>query len=472
MLIKRLRYKYQIVIFTFSTLLLLLISLHKANTSPTESFYLYQYRIWEFMCGGLLFLLKSNIKNPIGPQQKNYLSVVGLLLIAITISYARDTSLWPGPATLPAIFGTCLIIACADGETFTGRMLTNAIVQTIGSISYSLYLWHQPLISIAKYELGNILDLPVKASILALSITLAFFTHKYIENVFAKKSKTNTFTLSACAAGIILIFGISQTLKSNFLDTIRYSQYEIEVFEQYEQRGQYVRSRFFNHHLTDFDYDDNSPNILIIGDSFGQDFTNILYENGIIEQLSLSTYYIPTRCGNVFTSEDVSQFIPERQRISCVSPARYENSRVLELIPQADQIWLTSLWWEWTFDYLPQTIENISALTNAEILVIGRKNFGQRSLSDFRRGGVESLLETRSVRPRVEDLLEQMALIVPRYTSYLDLQYLVCQSYAACTNTLNGRLPLSYDGGHLSPSGAKQIGEQLFELLSAQINTD
>ena len=144
--------------------------------SPTATFYLLPARGWELLLGGLLALRPAPTRKLPGEAW------AGLGLIAVAaLAYTRATP-FPGAAAVLPCLGTVLVLragAAAGGRA--NRLLTAVPMVFIGRISYSLYLWHWPLLVFAAYRTTGDLDIPTKLGLVALSFGLAVLSWWAIE---------------------------------------------------------------------------------------------------------------------------------------------------------------------------------------------------------------------------------------------------------------------------------------------------
>jgi hypothetical protein len=120
---------------------------------------------------------------------------------------------------IPTI-GASLIILYATNETITGKVLSNKILVSVGLLSYSAYLWHQPLFAFARHRS---IDNPSQTTFLILSILtfiLAYFSWKYIEKPFREKNKftkNQIFTYAACGSIFFIAIGVTVDLNKGFV---------------------------------------------------------------------------------------------------------------------------------------------------------------------------------------------------------------------------------------------------------------
>ncbi|MDQ0322871.1 peptidoglycan/LPS O-acetylase OafA/YrhL [Pararhizobium capsulatum DSM 1112] len=178
--------------------------------SPEKAFYLLQFRIWELLTGSLVAL----VPRPNYPAAlSKYLSLLGIggILLAVFL-YSSDIP-FPGLYAALPCFSTALVIhaRCSDG--LPAVILNNRASIAIGRISYSLYLWHWPLIVFVRFAVGHDLTIVNSLQVIAVSFGLAYLSWRFIEQparygVWAS-SRTVIFGLSSSAVLASVVFGIT-----------------------------------------------------------------------------------------------------------------------------------------------------------------------------------------------------------------------------------------------------------------------
>jgi peptidoglycan/LPS O-acetylase OafA/YrhL len=149
-----------------------------------SAFYLTPYRAWEFALGALLAHAAPLLRARLPALAGDGLVVTGLMAILGMMLFYDDRVAFPGAIALIPVIGSVAVIAggCASAAVLPSRLLGNRLLSGIGLISYSLYLWHWPLLALARdYSLGS-RDLPRDLVIVALSFFLAWLTYRYVEN--------------------------------------------------------------------------------------------------------------------------------------------------------------------------------------------------------------------------------------------------------------------------------------------------
>jgi hypothetical protein len=118
---------------------------------PTAAFYLLPTRAWELLLGTLLAIKTFPALN--SPLQRNVATIAGAVLIGAPMLVYGPGTPFPGLAALPPCLGAALIIHAGEsGESLVSRLLSLPPLVFVGMISYSLYLWHWPLLAFQRTE--------------------------------------------------------------------------------------------------------------------------------------------------------------------------------------------------------------------------------------------------------------------------------------------------------------------------------
>jgi peptidoglycan/LPS O-acetylase OafA/YrhL len=195
-----------------------------AYNAPTANFFLLLTRWWELAIGAAIafyFLYrKQGIRTTLSHKKTDeLLGVVGLLMIGYAVFVFDDTVPFPSLYTLLPTIGTGLIILFSSSQTLIGQLLGSKLLVGIGVISYSAYLWHQPLLAFARHKSltePNELTLAVLA---ILSFPLAYLSWKFVEIPFRKKdkfSRKSIFILSAIGMTFFIIIGLAGHMTNGF----------------------------------------------------------------------------------------------------------------------------------------------------------------------------------------------------------------------------------------------------------------
>nr|WP_183938252.1 acyltransferase family protein [Rhizobium paranaense] len=171
--------------------------------TPAAAFYLLQFRAWELLLGALLAF--SVIPRPARPVMREGLATLGIILIVIAVFGFTDHTLFPGPAALLPCLGAALVIYAGAEYGLAGRALRAKPLVFVGLISYSLYLWHWPIIVFSREIFGRELS-PVQGGLIVVaSLALAAFSWRFIERPFrGRNNRLGRRPLFAAAAAVMV----------------------------------------------------------------------------------------------------------------------------------------------------------------------------------------------------------------------------------------------------------------------------
>jgi len=163
-----------------------------------SAFYLLPFRAWELLSGSLLAFVNVKWDANEGRWRwaREVIAVVGLGFILWPCWSYREWTLFPGLTALPPCLGAGLVIfaGLATVENaklpLVNRLLALRPVVFVGQMSYSLYLWHWPLLAFSRYVYGENLSLPVKLFVPICTAFLSYVSWKFIEQPFRRKGLT------------------------------------------------------------------------------------------------------------------------------------------------------------------------------------------------------------------------------------------------------------------------------------------
>ncbi|NJO34079.1 MAG: acyltransferase, partial [Rhodospirillales bacterium] len=182
---------------------------------PPASFYLAPLRAWELGLGAILAL-----SGPYAIEKRwirECVALAGVAAIALAVVFYSSATPFPGISALaPCLGAAALILVGSAGGSVVTRALSSPPAVFVGLISYSLYLWHWPILAFTRHFRGDV-DLPPGLALAAViaSVAAAAFSWAFIETPFRKRSaggfrRSTVFALSAAWAGLILaISGVS-----------------------------------------------------------------------------------------------------------------------------------------------------------------------------------------------------------------------------------------------------------------------
>ena len=198
-----------IAVYFLGILASLALSTFAVNWKPSAAFYLLPTRAWEMLAGGLVFLLQQNIT-----KNTHYLKlyeIIGFSCIVLSIAIFDNQTLWPGWKALLPTIGTCLVIM---GNQNNSILSTTKLHGVFGKWSYSLYLWHWPLVVVLVFiqEASN----PKWIALgIMLTTLLGWISYRFIESYSAKRlsALATPSLIKVTFASVVMISSLGLLLK-------------------------------------------------------------------------------------------------------------------------------------------------------------------------------------------------------------------------------------------------------------------
>lgn len=242
------------------------------NINDASNFLLLFTRFWELAIGSILAFSYDKFKS-----KSNLVSIIGLVLILFSFIFPRIISENQAIINLIPVIGTTLIIAYSPKNGAISRMCNNTLIKYIGLSSYSIYLFHQPILAFFRIS-SDVKPCAIdQLLVILLAIPLGYLSWYYIENRFRDKNIINNrifysaiFICFITFTSLGLVLNKTYGLQNNIPQFYKYSygnnpqKYSIEVLS-----------------LTKSAFETNKPKMLIIGDSFSRDFYNSINEVGL-----------------------------------------------------------------------------------------------------------------------------------------------------------------------------------------------
>lgn len=200
----------------FALLLLLAVSLglseYLVRTNSLHAFYLLHSRAWELALGGLVALnVLPSIRQV---RASDAVSLLGAALLVLPL-FLYEKGDFPGVKAIPPCLGTALLLYTGQARVgIAHKLLSWRPLVFIGLLSYSLYLWHWPIISFYTGYFGGDLALHTKFSIGALSLLIAYASYRLVEKPFRTYRLQPRKTLAVGVVMILLFIVASNGIKN------------------------------------------------------------------------------------------------------------------------------------------------------------------------------------------------------------------------------------------------------------------
>ncbi|ASY19958.1 acyltransferase [Candidatus Planktophila vernalis] len=266
------RYGKKIVFagIAITTLLSLLFSIYLTQVAPIWAFYSLPTRAWELGFGALLLFL---------PETKKKIRILpwlGFFGIAISSFNFNENTAFPGKNALVPVLATVFLMASIKYWPPMFNDLANSrLSQWLGAISYPLYLWHWPALVLPSSALGRPLRFYERFLCILLTIVLAHYTSKYVEEPLRHKnlSPRTIYKGAAYTTAVSLVAGVLISFTSSSIITTKGEvSYQFDLVQVMERPGVYGDGCHVNYGETKSGYctygdKESSKTIVLYGDS-------------------------------------------------------------------------------------------------------------------------------------------------------------------------------------------------------------
>lgn len=243
---------------------------------PAATFYLLPTRGWELLLGALIafYLSKDNRLKAAGVTGE-IAGALGLVLILYPIFTFDKQTPFPGLYALVPTFGAALVILFSTQQTLIGKIVGNKLFVSIGLISYSAYLWHQPILAFARHRVSVDLKVGLVWALIALTFVLAVLSWKFVELPLRSRgrfSRKTILVLSVISASFFIMFGTYGNYTSGFKERFA-SLTPPERWGQIKCHGKVAISRYDDPLSECLGQGGDVGQIFLIGDSHAAQLT-------------------------------------------------------------------------------------------------------------------------------------------------------------------------------------------------------
>ncbi len=429
-----------------------------ARDHAEAGFYLPISRAWELLLGVLLAL--KTIPTPTDRRIRSVMGLAGLALIVGSVLIYQPWTAMPGIAAVAPCLGALLLLAAGE-DTPTGALFSMPPLRFYGLISYSLYLWHWPLISFQRMLYGEQFSVLVSVGVFAVAVLLATFSWRFIENPIRERRdglSTGRFYLAALAATLLVaapsvVILLTHGLPGRFSPKV----FAIAQSAQRTERRDEACLPAPGGPLTQWpagciEPSATQPNWLLMGDSHGNHLWYGLHQAlpGVnLMQATVSNCRMTRLPGPVSTEQ-------------CRRLAKILYTDVLINRPP-DRVILSGHWHPGDEAGVEDTLIWLKG-RGIDTVLIGPAPSYEQSLPRLLALAEHLHDPTLAYRRRRKDA-DQMdaalaAVAARQGVPYLSIMKSLCPGGVCRTLAPDGR-PMEYDAGHFSRSGSIWIGQQL-----------
>ncbi|WP_434577658.1 acyltransferase [Pseudomonas sp. Z5-35] len=459
----RLAPRYLLPILGIGIVVTLGVSEYATKLVPSAAYYLLPTRFFELLLGAALGIYLSQPRS-LGSTVSRAYALAGAGLIVYSLLALSPDASFPGLNALIPCLGTALLILAGSGDT-RSRLLTNRPMVFIGLISYSLYLWHWPLIAYLKY-LGIDMSLPLGLSVVATAILLSWCSWRFVEIPFRRTGALMTFSRVLARRFVIPALGLTalaimslqwQGFPQRFVPQVR----TLEAMSLAEPNK-------LRHgcHMPNARYSaEPDPRCLLgarkaridgvmVGDSFANHFTGMVDVLAEPNGIALMDYTLDA-CPPIFGH---GARMAQAYGARCVA----RNERVFELIEQNRYAYVV-LAGAWprdatVGDVIEASIRQVAHHTGQVIVILSNQKIDKAATCPVRRLMFHPARQCSAPLETMTAYWTEIRAKLPN-VRFIDPNQVICPA-GLCSPIVDGQL-LYRDDAHLNDVGSRFIGRVL-----------
>ncbi len=397
---------------------------------PDASFYLIHTRAWELFLGA--FASWAYSRHTVSGTAASALSLSGLVIILLSIVFLNEHTAYPSYwAALPCL-GTVLILMYSRPGAIAHSVLCFSPFVLVGVISYSAYLWHQPLFAFARI-MSMAPPAPWLMALLSVAtLIVAYLSWRFVEQPFrnrAKFSRLSIFSLSAAASFALIALGGYIYVKSGLPERAEGMGIKPGSYIAYNEGAyQFKKDQFETA---------DQPHLLVIGNSTGRDLVNLILESGRFKSFEL------------VYRDDIS--LCDGAPLSPVAEALLANS---DAIASASN-------WSFTQE-CPGIDVNAPRFHGVPVVLLGPKHFGYNLNAFLRTPPAERSAARANLLPDTGLSNAAFSKLVPS-ENYVDFLAIMDRKFGGTPIFDDKGHINSVDRVHLTQSGAKFFANIIFD---------
>ncbi|MDS1136005.1 acyltransferase family protein [Nitratireductor indicus] len=436
------------------------------------AYYMLPARAFELAAGGLLIYAQKGEQPQLHKGIAFSAAVLGLLLIGLSAAFLTGESPFPGLLAIPVTLGTVLLLASGSTAQPISSILSLPPIRWVGLISYSLYLWHWPVLAYAHYMFGEISvtqQLACAALMLCLSILSYYsvekparFSEKPFRSLAIRYFSVPTAAMVIVASALIITKGFGPWLLTKYPEQLAQFSTDIRPAGDMDYVCQTsTLSKKDTENPKCIINGTSEPKILLWGDSNASHYVGALAALSREAGISFRNF-AHSACPSVLDRPE--RFTREKIAKACKS----SSATALKEFDKYDTIIMSSSWdtylrqneAEFT-QALAKTIETLKT-KNKKIIVLGQvpRLYGYDPTCE-RKNIKLKVLHCRDAFKGAPQRIETTNQIVKKVASekgvgYLDFEPILC-SRDFCGSKIAEK-SIYYDSGHLSGAGSERLG--------------
>jgi peptidoglycan/LPS O-acetylase OafA/YrhL len=458
--LRRVRTPTRIMVLGFIALASLGLAEVGARRQWVSNFYLLPSRAWELLLGALLALFAVRSVAPVSARVSRIVAPLSFVAILLSVVFLDESDPMPGLLSLVPVLATAGVIWTAAPGTALYRLLTLRPMIQVGLMSYSIYLWHQPLFALARHAKRAELDLLTIIALIGLTFILAYLSYRFVERPFRGgliRSRRQIFLGSAVVSVLFVAFGwTAQAADGNLPGKADAAAREAQLAIM---AGSQIPDRDFDCHLNvlskvdkylgDWDCYAGSDsgleelNVMVVGDSHAGVFAGAFLWNGFSINRASGSGCSILRPDTGF--EECASILD-----LAVEQIGAREINTVFLVNYWDESELSELFINLVLDFWLDYADRV-------VLMAPVPEFPTAHATYVNTGEIEVVADF-SKADRFEEVITQMEL--PPEVLVVDTALHLCGTERHC-RLIDGNRLLWHDADHLAAEGSRRLGASM-----------
>lgn len=452
----KLFHKKSVVALILMGVISFILCIHLSNTNISFAFFSSITRFWQFILGGLVSVYTLQL-----PKQKAISEIVSMgsltTLVACCLFMSHDD--FPGFKAVVPTLATTLLLAFSSRSLLTYKLLAIKPAKFCGDISYSLYLWHWPVIIFYSLHFERDLTAIDKVAVFGLSTVLGIVSYYFIEERFRKSNAAegNTFLRVAALSTAVCAVSFAFTQVNDHRFTAQQKNYE-QFMLNYKADNFRPGICFLTRQQPDISYykkdlcltrSDSKENIVLLGDSHAAHWYSAL--NEVIDS--------ETQTLTQITASGCKPTLNYKGEARCTELMKWAFNDVL-FSESYDKVLISARWKITDLEPLLKAIEKLQS-RGLEVVVLGPIVEYSQSLPRLlaQLNAEEKLISSRKYSSIAKIDNEFSNALIAKNVKYFSILKSICIDSENCITVHNNK-PIQFDYGHLTSEGASLVLSQ------------
>ncbi len=324
------------------------------SSMPVAAFYLLPTRGWELLAGAMIAFLPYRSQSNFSRVANELLGALGIGLILFAVFFFDKQTPFPGVFALIPTMGAALILIFTSSKTLAGKILSGKVPVAIGLVSYSAYLWHQPLFVFARIDRSSTPSPATMLILAALALVLGYLSWKFVEKPFRNRnqwSRKFIFQFSVSSSIVFVLIGTTGIKTEGFRERMQFPPNAkwMSMGEKLEIEGDICEPTpipdYQGLSICYFGNRSSKRTIVLYGDSHAQAVSKALHQR--MEKMNFRVAKAALDCGVI---PDISQEpVPNPKQVYESCNQKFNELKRFIKDNNADVLTVS----RWTFQFFP-----------------------------------------------------------------------------------------------------------------------